>query len=652
MATRSSGMIEYAFATRTTALAAATRHDFTAITVALPENSSRSFKSVMVEITFRDDSDTAQTATSLLAGIKIDSVAFSDTTKTETLTNTGEHQAMCITLDATSYFNTNYTSTSHSVQVGFQAGGMATINITAKLYIQYEYSDTSQTTIAKTIRIPLDSGLADLTTTLTEIGTNQVPQLDGSGGWRENEAVVADDCIWFEIEGNESASGTGNFNLAVALDSESEVQDGTHRQALASAVYYRFVWVRTSDFPSKSAVHAFKMRTVTNARMNHPRITLCVTYRVTVASMTKAIQSLVLPFNINEGPCGGTTSSDQDVTRVSFFIPEANPALLQSGVAVFYSYSALGVTIGTVNLAVGGQTHRGYTMTATPANGCGQWSTQQRFDSGGAAGSGFTIASGWNDIDIKLYGDNASMNRRPTGVSGFIILNYRSDIASGGVWTHNQTGLHLIQAHTTTAQDLITAASAPSIPEANYWLNHVGYRVISYLDSSRECVHAAAERKTGEGPADGWVDLLSLQAGTSSEFSWLDSFCNASREFKRFPAEFDPNYAMDIETARTYRLPNGDTAISSFNLKQLVMLYTKHAITTTISGTVSGYTGDGSGLTVEIHRNTGNKEKLAEATTSAGGGYSATVYDAVSSKFAHVRQDSTHVGRADNFTTG
>jgi hypothetical protein len=77
------------------------------------------------------------------------------------------------------------------------------------------------------------------------------------------------------------------------------------------------------------------------------------------------------------------------------------------------------------------------------------------------------------------------------------------------------------------------------------------------------------------------------------------------------------------------------------------IFFTYHTISRTISGTVSGYTGDGSGITVEAHR-TDNDEKIGSTTTAAGGTYSITWYDDTINCYAQARQDATHVGRSDD----
>ncbi len=171
--------VEYAFTTHTTSLAAATRHDFSAITVDVAENSSRTFRRVWLEFGWRGTETSGTSLTSWLSGIKIDAVAFSDTTVTSTVTNTGDQQAEQTfrSGDLSSYFATNFTGTSHSVQAAMQIGALGTINLWCKLCVWYDFDDASQTTRTKTVRAPIESETATLTNSLAEIGTWQIGAL-------------------------------------------------------------------------------------------------------------------------------------------------------------------------------------------------------------------------------------------------------------------------------------------------------------------------------------------------------------------------------------------------------------------------------------------------------------------------------------------
>lgn len=178
---RSSPTVEYAFATRTTALTATTRHDFSSITLSIPETQSRTFRSVYVEIHCRGTETSGTSLTSWLIGIKLGATAFSDTTVAQTLTHSGDQQShRFLSGDLSSYFNSNFGSgTTQTCEVGVAFGGLGVINVTAKLYIQYEYDEThaSADTRVKTVRIPIESGTTTLTNSLAEVGTWQVPAL-------------------------------------------------------------------------------------------------------------------------------------------------------------------------------------------------------------------------------------------------------------------------------------------------------------------------------------------------------------------------------------------------------------------------------------------------------------------------------------------
>src|SRR5690606_36061901 len=100
------------------------------------------------------------------------------------------------------------------------------------LYVTYQYDDTSTTQI-KTVFIPLDSatGAAPTGAGATEIGTNQVPNLDSE--LPEASKTYRD--IFFLAEGNESSTSTAAFTLAFSLDAEANADDGSHTANLNSS---------------------------------------------------------------------------------------------------------------------------------------------------------------------------------------------------------------------------------------------------------------------------------------------------------------------------------------------------------------------------------------------------------------------------------
>ena len=86
-------------------------------------------------------------------------------------------------------------------------------------------------------------------------------------------------------------------------------------------------------------------------------------------------------------------------------------------------------------------------------------------------------------------------------------------------------------------------------------------------------------------------------------------------------------------------------------VRMLCMWVTYHSIFAwSIAGTVTGYAGSGSGLTVDVFR-ADTDEKVTEITTGAAGAYSQVWHDNTMSLYAVCREDDTHIGRSANAVT-
>lgn len=649
MATRTN-TVSYAFTHDATSLAAATRREFSAITVQIDETSSRTFLSAYVEFAFRGNETSATSMTSRLFGVKIDAVAWSDVTTTETVQNTGDQQSFRFRRDVTSYFTTNFTGSSHSVQVAVQFGALATINHCARLVVTYQYDDASATTRTKTVYLPIESATSTLTTTLAEIGTSQIPQLTGVGGiLPESSITIRDQFLWVMAnEGHDS--GTTDDQLALAIDAEGETAFGSLEQALDSSPWMELWWKRTDL--SASASHAFRARSVvTTARF--PQI--CAVYVVTysydhAASVTAGtlLQSLRIPMPNEPSGFGGATSGLQSKVSVTVSIEEPGTITLKQS-AVLLSYNMPNSTLSGLNIAIGSQTHRTYTPSTLYNSPAGQQTLLHRFDSGAAAGSGVTLARGENEISLSWYRTSTGSGGAGYGMNAMLILNYTSGAAPAGSGAHNHT-IDLLMGGT----DAVGSSTVhdytyqPAIPESDYWVTCMGF-AIDYLQAGRGALTLLAERLSGEGIADGWQTLLVNPFCVSNENSVNTLWCNASTSFDRHPADPDPK-RLAVESSRAWRFTTYlDGTNSHGGWSALSACITYHTLTRSVSRAVSGYTGDGSGITVNVHR-ADTSDVLYTAITATGGGYSFTAYSNVTSLFAEARQDATHVGRSNTFT--
>ena len=230
--------IEYAFPLNTASVASATLRTFTAITVNIPETTSRTFRSVIVDFSSQDGGAAAASTTAILTNVQIGAVAVSANTVTQTITNSGENQSFHFLRDATAYFQTNFTGTSQTVTVGITNTGNVTQNASAKIIITYEYDDSAATTRIKTVKIPIDGNNGALTNAYVNVGglASQIPALDTF----LPEASKVYRSIFFEMLVHTGASVVTTSTLDVSYNGgAATVADLTYASTLNTDISYR-----------------------------------------------------------------------------------------------------------------------------------------------------------------------------------------------------------------------------------------------------------------------------------------------------------------------------------------------------------------------------------------------------------------------------
>ena len=626
--------IEYPFTQRITSLAAATRHDFAAETIYIPETSSRTFRSVHVEVTCDQNNTSATSLTSVLIGIKLGAVAFTDVTTTQTFANSGEINGFGpFKEDVTAYFTSNFGSgASETCQVGVQFGAISVINITAKLVVTYEYDDADDTRV-KTVRIPIESITGNLTTSHVEIGTDQIPALTSGGLLPETSVVIRQ--IWFEAEMSDNSAGTTDWQHGFRLDAGgSDDLDGTHEAFAGASRYYRRIWRPTIS--DTTVAHKIYSRTTnaTSGKCAHQAVMMYVTYEYVESTSSTFLNSVLLGFGGRYGP--NAASGDKERFPVGVLINEpATVTLKQSG--VYFTY--LDNAGSTLSVAVGGQTAVGYTHAAATTDQSGFFMCH-RFDSGSAAGSGHTLARGFNNIIVDVYSNTNGMRC----ADGFVVLNYTSAKASGGSQTHNKTTRWLWKGMSTAAAaSTASVLNLPNIPESNYYLSNWAFvydLCMAAASIAREAFMLTVEQQSGEQDGAGWNFVYSSPYNFDSEMG-----SGGIRFIGRVMPEWvlkypgDPTDGMDVEASRQL---TGLSGVSAVHLIEQVITYS--GITFAKSGTVSNYAdADGAGLVIRYFRSS-NNQHVGTATTTSGGAHSFTWYDDVDPLFAVLLEDSSHCG--------
>ena len=653
--------VEYVFDTRLTnlatgtTLATSTRHDFTAISIYLPETASRTFRSVTLELHWRDVFTTVYNVSGWRLGIKLGAVAFNDVDYSPTaIGNTGDHEAGIVTRDVTAYFVSNFTSgsTFMTAQVGVAIATATAANVnnlTAKLIITYEYDDAAST-LVKTVRIPIQSHHILATASQVEIGTtggtnnapaNQIPALDSflpETGKSYKE-------VWFEMMGNDGGAATTDINVVYQIDSGATAARAILEQSLSTGCFYFDTWVtkyidsaQAEQNPysiTTSGSHAFKMASSLASRFDAFGGVMCVTYTYN-ASSTTIMNSVLLPLDTNPGFVGSTAAADQNALERKFWIEEPTTiTLMQSGV-ILWMQSGGGATF---DLLAGSQSSRAYTLTALVNSG--GHSLIHRVDHN----SGLSLARGENTLTLKFFtGAAAAVN----SVVGFAIINYTSGKAAAGEGAHNHSTHWYIACQATsgaqaTMNEIATAAQrVPNIPESDYFL--VGVALQSWLRFATAIngITLHAEKLSGEFNADGWINLDAIVHSNDGE---LASYFYVAAIKDDYNIDTNHTGQLDIETIRKYRLHLSTAAL----ICNMAMWLTYHSIYFTVTKAITG--SGGGTVTIDLFRSS-NDEWLGQCQRSGNGNYTIDLFDSAGTVYAVAREDGTHLGRSENFTAG
>lgn len=624
--------IKYAFP----ALASLTNNTLTTLTTTtlyIPEGGGTvTFRSVVAQVTFDDIiTATGGTLTTKTLNLRLGAAAYTSIANANTLTNSGENHSFWLSADYTSHFTTNWSGTSMTCDFQLQINqstGTTTgmVNVCVTLDITYEYDDT-QTTHIKTVMIPLNAPVGAIATVATTYDT--IPVLDtylpeASKTYRQ---------IFVVMQGNEHRNAATTDHTMTLRVGTATVTTGNYEGALASDRFFRYVWNVTSAYPSTAATQTWQP-TATVARVNHFQAYLVVTYEFSPGSSSTIMNSVMLPMEL-ASPMGGTTSADYQRGTRELFIEE--PTTITTSRVAFYVFWQQIAAISTLNFRIGTGAFTAYTDTASVL--CGSNAAMVRND------SAFTLARGRNSLNFDVYrSDTADFG---WNLSGFWIVNYTSGKATAGVGAHNHTVEWGLQQNGTAAAatNYTVAATAPAIPETEYFITALGTQLI--VEPSGTVAPSGytvlVERLAAEGGIQ-WEPAYIDSSQTDPEVGTFLMYSQMRTLFLRWPG--DPGSdRMDLETSRRWRVhTNGSTAVSGWI--SLMVTFTYHAITFAVSGTVSG--SSGGSVTIGVWRSSG--EKVLSTSRTGNGSYSVTWYDDTEDLFSEARESATLVGRSDTGT--
>lgn len=645
MAMRTSPAVEYSFETMIsnvatdTTLGTATRHEFAAVTVYIPETDSRAFLSAYLEFTIRDAFTSAIDFDGYRLGVKVGADAWVDTDFTVATANTGDHEWSLLRLDVTDELTAGFSGASTAVQaaIAVATGSAANVRgITCKLVIVYEFDDASETTLLKTIRIPIQSHGTSLTTSHQEVGTvgvngnnapaNQIPLLDDF--LPEDSVTIRHSFI--ELWGNNAASAATDVTPYVQIDATTEVARAVEENALVTFLPWHDIFPYDTATHVTSAAHALNVRADVTARLAQAGGFLVVTYEF-AASSSRLMAEAIVPLEIADTgvscalETGSTTHAELEVYGATIDVPEENPTLVQS-CAFIWANSMSSAYAG--NIIAGGQSVRAYSYLGSS----GQTPTVHRGDHG----SGWTIARGENRLLVRhneIVGGRGSFR-------GYAIVNYTCDAPAAGPAVINLPRSFILSEFnpdTTTPYELTAPARTPSIRGA-YRLSGVMLEMIARMPTTGQQVQALARMEADELDGVGWIATPCITMTIPGDRFTRMAYYPITQWWNRDSFETG---RMDIENARTWRWVAGTSEVHAG------LWITHHGIQYEIAGTWFGYSGDGSGITVNAYDKVTGK-LVGTTTTAAGGTYSILVTSNVNLHYAEARQDGTHLGRTDD----
>jgi hypothetical protein len=653
--------IEFATTTINTTLAAATNRDLTGSTsIYIPETGGTfAFVSVILQVECTGDNAASASLTAPTLGITLGAVAISTAAGTNPVANSGEQEEWTFTRNVTSYFTTNWTGTNMAWYTRVNFSGIATCNHSSKIIITYQYDDANAVDRQiKTIRIPIESTRTLLTTTYQTIGgATAIPALTNFGASPYlPETGITIRQIFLELWGQSGIASTGQFTITIRINGTTTIALSRAAVTLNSAPWYRM----TADISALDLSAARSLEAIvstTTSRVCTFGGQIVVTYEFNTTTSTTIYNSLMLGAVDTAGWIGGTTATDQGVWERNIYIEEPDTITFKESGLCLYQNDSGGYTF---NVRVSGDTTeqttvQAYVNTAGTLQ-CGNYSMIHRIDAGGQKGqNGISLVRGKNLYRVCFYSGTAQAG---WNLSGYLILNYTSGKHPDGVGVH----AHSVYQHVT---DNITAGGsrvntsatvAATIPETYYyllgylfWVNYssIGNGTTGGLDIDFTVDAEVISTDLTQG-GDGWVTLYNGTARNDSDNMNGYIYAAARNNFTRWNGDTDSE-RLDIKTSRKYRLSTGPLWTGSMGY-----WYTYNAISYVVSGTCTGYSGDGSGIPVDIYRviSSSQDEMILNLTTSAGGTFSGFWIDNTDTLYATARQDDSHVGRSTNGIAG
>lgn len=667
--------IEYALASNFATLAGNTLLTFATRTLTIAETTSRSFVSVFLVLSFDPNVTAVTTSTTQpVVTLKLGAASASSVNVPIDTNNGDDYRDICdgeLWLDFTAYFTANFggSSTQTCVVTALWPAAISTKNHTAKIVITYAAA-TTNTTQTKTVRIPLEGARGLLATSLASgslgSGGAEVPNLSTF----LPEASVSIKEIFFDCSTTIQRPAATNPVLSVSLDAEGATSLAANNLGSMGTSgdlgRNRFIWQRLDM--NTSVTHDFKCATSVAATASLFFAILTVTYTYDDSATTTVLNSLILPLVPEMISQVNTSTLGPVQLSLDFWISEpATVTYVQSAVQVVAGYltDPVSAPLDPPQLATG---TNGYVTYASPEtlasfvsiNAKDHITLFQRVDpaaNGGQAPSSF--GRGKNSLSVH-FKTNGTQDTSIAIFGGWYYLNYTSAKHASGTAVHSRSVAFLLMGESAVSNSVFNLNTSVWTPSAttqtiseSFWSmvgqpyggssGLVGIKTNATLTDQ---LNIGTQFNSGSDGMTGWFQHTPILI-VSATLSFRDILPSVNR-YIWDRGSWEPNSAARVSPFGVSRQWTIGTFSTSNYRASMMGWYTYTAISFTAAGTVAGYSGSGSGITVNIHRSDTN-ELVATCTTSSGGAYTATVPDNTIQLYAEALQDSQHLGRSDLF---
>lgn len=659
---------DLAFDTRTSALAcdasalgSSTVHTFSTMggsqsKLFCPVTGARTFRQVLLRIDARwATSSGAVAITKLRYALQFAGAGFSANVDISGTALLHRAQSQQFTVDITAAVAAAFTSGTDidfDVRVAFCTSTAGDVNsVTCSVDGIVEIDDASSRSMM-TDYIVLDVPDSALGTSLTEVGTNQWANLSTRYPYANKTFLN----IAFRLECNTNQAGGASHNLEYAIDGGAGVARATQQASTVDARFYD-QWLPGA---STSSAHALKMKSTLATIYRAMKMVLVVTFSYDVPAPSTPGGSFVsrrVAVVVCSGSPPENSANPKLKVDLDFFVPEANPVLKQSGLAIDY-----GTTYGGGMAVIAGSQGTAQTYAADTSHGHqSHHSFTHRVDSGARYGTGLTLVRGKSKLTLTVVESGLFAS---CGYTGFLLLSYVCDTPAAGDFAKTRT-YRLQQSTSATALGETTgpsharsgaAAKVPTFPAAWALASPIGYdlKVLSQSDSIElRSVRLLVGTLSGELPASSFFDLghCDIQSCAGYGYSWAAvRFVDVNfRKFHRWASDPDAANRFDPTQQRNFRVSTSGNSVAARMMMEMIIDW--HNQRHVWSGTVERGDDPPSGIEMGIHRSD-TKELVATATTDADGAFSAYVYDPTLQYYAQGLQNSEHMGRSpDQYPT-